>query len=301
MPSNPYAREGSYVTGAVVRPEEGWLVLTIDELVKRDIANSGVFYFEAGKLWPIKPTRFRTRFCARDGINDADLLLVGEYGQCAVVSRQGTIREEQIQVNGTVPEDRGPLRAGVKLGGSVVVVGMDRQVYRRDQPGSWVAMEVGLPLPSDDVCGFEAVAAGLRGELIAVGWDGEIWLHDAGRWHPIDSPTNSVLTCLCCMPSGEFFAGGRKGLLLRGRGDQWTVIDDSGCPDDLTGLVAVEGVLYAASLRTLYRWNGTQLEPVADGALPASFAIFSSNSSAVWSIGSKAVLTFERGAWRHIA
>lgn len=301
MPGNPYAREGSYITGAVVRPDEGWLVLTIDELVRRDIANSGVFYFQSGKLHPVKPTRFRTRFCACEGADGASLLLVGEYGECAVVSRQGTVTEEQIQVGGVVPEDRGPLRSGLQVGSAVIVVGMDRQVYRREQPGQWRTMEAGLPAPTDAVCGLEAVAAGVRGELVAVGWDGEIWQHENGLWRQIDSPTNRLLTCICATPRGDFFAGGLRGLLLHGRADQWTVIDDSGCPDDIIGLVAVGDELYAASLLRLYRWNGVRLELVADDALPESFASFVQKGETVWSIGAKAVLSLAQGNWHHIA
>lgn len=301
MPGNPYAKQGSYVAGAVVAHDEGWLVLSIDELAKRGIANSGVFYFEAGMLSPIKPTRFHTRFCARDGVGDADLLLIGEYGQCAVITRQGEVREEQVEVGGVVPEDRGPLRAGLKLGTSVIVVGMDRQVYRRDQPKRWIAMEAGLPETSDQVCGFEAVAAGTRGELVAVGWNGEIWRYVSDRWHPVESPTQQILTCACAAPDGEFFAGGRKGLLLRGHADQWKIIADSGCREDFTDLIAVGDQLYATTSHALLRWNGNRFEPVLDDTLPASLAIFAQHESAVWSIGPKAVLSLEHGVWRHIA
>src|SRR3954454_20668396 len=127
MPSNRYAREGSYVTGAVVNDTEGWLVLTMDEVVQRKIANSAVFYFENQLLAPIRPAQFQTRFCARIGPARAELLVVGEYGECVVVARNGTVVPEQILVNGATPEDRGPLRSGMVAGDDVVIVGMDRQ------------------------------------------------------------------------------------------------------------------------------------------------------------------------------
>lgn len=302
MPSNHYARDGSYVTGVPVAPEEGWLVLTIDELVAKGIVNSGVFYFAGGKLAPIRPTRFKTRFSARIGPSLNELFLVGEYGECATVSRNGTMVLEQITIDGETPEERGPLRAGIAWSHGIVVVGMDRQVCFRGENGQWSAMEVGLsPTGEGETPGFEAIAADANGGLVTVGWDGEIWRYDGTRWIQVDSPTNRILTCLCQDGQGEFFAGGRNGLLIRGSGDRWTAIDDSGCADDLWGLGSIGGEIFAASLRRLYRWNGTMLELVDSDDMPSSFATFACGMETLWSIGSKAILVHSAHGWKHIA
>ena len=298
MPSSPYAQGASFVTGAIAAADDGWLVMTLDDLVRQDIANSETCRFAAGRVNPVQPLPFRTRFAALMG--GTDLFAVGEYGQCAQVSPGGQVRNEQISVDDETPEDRGPLRWGLALDERLVVVGMDRQVYLRETDGRWRRMEDGLPDPGADVTGFEHVCTAADGELLTVGWEGEIWLFGQGRWRAVDSPTNRLLTCACTLANGESFAGGRSGMLLRGRRDRWLVVDDSGCREDLVGLVAVGDELFASSLRTLYRWNGRKLEPL-DPQPAGSFAIFVQRGETTWSIGAKAVCAYRGSGWDQVA
>lgn len=306
MPSNHYSKDGSYVTGCCLTPDRGWLILAIDEMAKQEIPNSGIFHFENGTLAPVKLAHFKSRFCTCLDHQLSKVFVVGEYGQCAMVALDGTLLEEQIAVDGIEPDERGPLRAGIQINGEVVMVGMDRQVYKRSRGGSWMSMETGLPVLQTDslsVSGFEAIAGRSITELVAVGWDGEIWIFDGTQWHPVDSPTNRILTSLCVSPDGTYFAGGRNGLLLRGRGRQWEIIHDTNCPDDIWDLIYFDNQLFAASLSRFYRLTDDVFEQVAEiDAFPKSYAKFSANSEGFWSIGAKAVISFcSKTGWQHIA
>ena len=48
-------------------------------------------------------------------------------------------------------------------------------------------------------------------DLVAVGWEGEIWRFDGTQWQQVESPTNRILTCVCTDDDGLSFAGGRNG------------------------------------------------------------------------------------------
>lgn len=300
MASNKYSKQGSYVTGAAVSLSEGWLVMTIDELVEKDIANAGVFYFKDSVLTPVMMRRFRARYCALLPQAPSDVIVIGEYGQCLMASRGGAAREEVISVNGITPESRGPLRSGTVVEQQLIVVGMDRQVYRRSATGVWTNMEAGLPTPvPEKTTGLESVAGKQLDSLYAVGWDGEIWRFDGSRWHAVVSPTNRILTSVCVDDGGTAYACGRNGLLVRGRNDQWEVLDTD-CPDDLWGIASYRGEVFAASLRRLYRLRGDVLEPVDTGSADY-YATFSVCAAGLWSIGAKSVASYDGQQWAHIA
>ena len=51
-----------------------------------------------------------------------------------------------------------------------------------------------------------------------------------------DSPTNLVLTAVCCAGDGNVYATGRRGLLLKGRKNTWEVVKHDSTKLDLWGM-----------------------------------------------------------------
>lgn len=296
MGSNFYAKQGSYVVGAAVTRAAGWLILALDDLVAKNIANAGFFYLQDKTMTPLVQRRYRARYAAVLPGSTDDIIAIGEYGQYTVLSRSGQARDDVIDAQGITPPNRGPLRSGSVINGHLIMVGMFRQVYDRDPAGTWRVMEVGLPAPVPDTTpGFEAVAGSDLENVYAVGWDGEIWRFDGSRWHAIDSPTNRILTSVCITENRTVYACGRGGLLVRGTDPSWDVLD-SGCPDDLWSITSFRGEVFAASLRRIYRLMGDKLVQV-DADSSDSFATFSQCGQALWSVGAKAVVAYDGTGW----
>ena len=60
----------------------------------------------------------------------------------------------------------------------------------------------------EDICGFNLT------EVYAVGWNGEIWQWEGVRWIDRPSPTNLILTGVCCGTDGNVYACGQNGTLI---------------------------------------------------------------------------------------
>ncbi|WP_437733732.1 hypothetical protein [Sorangium sp. So ce1335] len=299
---NRYSEGGSYVTGQASGPDSGWIVMAMDDIAAKGIAHSGLFSWRRPTLTPVKMKMFRTAFAA--WLPDSEeAVFVGEDGQCAVVGPGGQIADELVTASPRAPQNTGPLRSGARIGDQVVVVGMQRQVYRRERAGVWVDLMRGLPdAEPGKVAGFEAVAAVQPSELYAAGWDGELFCFDGQAWRKLDSPTDRIITGLGVDADGAVWGCGRNGLVLRGRGDDWRLVPEAACPDDLWSIAPFQGRVFAASLRRLYCIEGGKVEPLDLETLGASsFGVLSALGDTLWSVGAKDVLSFDGQRWSRVA
>jgi hypothetical protein len=180
------------------------------------------------------------------------------------------------------------------IGDRVFVCGMGRQVYRRDPDATWHRHDNGclLPLGQFAVVGFNAIAGWSADELVAVGYGGEIWRCQRGAWRKIPSPTNVVLTAVCCPQPDVAFACGQQGVLLRDDGDRWDGIDHHGTEDDLWGMTWHQGRLWVCSSTNLYRLDDRgRLERMTPGSIPdPTFLHLDSAGDALWTFGPNHVL-----------
>ncbi len=189
-----------------------------------------------------------------------------------------------------------------RIGTRVYAVGGDRQAYRRVRAGEWIAFDdTARPNPSDStVYGFESVDGFAEDDIYAVGWKGEIWRFDGSAWELQPSPTNVLLTAVCCAPNGCVYAGGREGLLLSGRGNRWDVVDTGSLRADFWSIVWFDEVLYLSGMQGLFRlWKG-QVEFVDPGLGPSSFNTLAVEAGTLWSIGATDVLVFDGRHWQRI-
>jgi hypothetical protein len=299
---NKFAQTGTYVTAIQSGPASGWMVMAMDDVAAKGIDHAGIMKIKDKVLSPFAMKMFRVCFAAEAPGGQA--VFVGDDGQVLTVDAGGAQQAEFVTASARTPQNTGHLRSGARWGDDIVVVGMQRQVYRRTASGVWQDFMQGLPEGKEgDTSGFEAVAAVGPREAYAAGWDGELWACDGTRWRRLDSPTNRIVTALGVAPDGQVYGCGRHGLLFKGRHDAWHTILDKACPDDLWSIVPFKGHVYAASLLRLYRiTDDTSLELLEFDELGAnSFGVLMSDGETLWSIGAKDVLAFDGQAWSRIA
>jgi hypothetical protein len=292
----------SYVVGTPTSTTSGWLAMAMDDVAAQGIEHSAILKLTRGVFESVCLKMFRCKHVAwLPGLQEA--VFVGDNGECAVVASDGSDRDEYVTRSQRSPRNTGHIRAAAKLGNDVIVVGMQRQAYRRLGSGQWVDMNRGIPSAAGaETSGFECVLALSETEIYAAGWRGELWLFEGEDWRRLDSPTNRIITSLGLNPNGEVFACGRNGLLIAGRKDTWRLISDSACPDDLWALAAGSGVQFAAALRRLYTLNddGTATVVPLDELGAESFGYLASTSDVVWSLGEKDFLSFDGARWSRI-
>jgi hypothetical protein len=191
------------------------------------------------------------------------------------------------------------LRACAAIDGHAYACGMNREVFRRAGEGKWTAMHAPGADGDDDIAGFEAIDGFGADDLYAVGWEGEIWHWQSGAWTQGPSPVNVVLSGVCCAGDGNVYACGQSGTLLRGRGQDWDVLETDGLIDDFWDLRWFMGRLYVASMSALYELQGDVLVAVDFGPdAPDSCYKLTDAEGVLWSVGQQNICSFDGAAWR---
>jgi hypothetical protein len=290
----------SYIGGAAINRGLAFFILTIDELNEKQVPHGHVIGWRAGRMQKLASLNWYPKAIlpAADG---SFVTVVGVHGEVAVIGAQG-VTESEIVVDGESPRKRGPLRAGTCVPGALVMVGMDRQAYMKPDKGTWQRMDAGLPASSDNRQGLEAVAGHSLDSLFAVGWQGEIWRFDGMRWQREDTPTHAVLTSVINAQNGVVYACGRRGLIVRGRENQWEALTTTGVVEDLWSLAEFQGAIYASSLHGIYRLTDAgELDPVNGGPPDgATFHQLVTSPDLLWSIGPKDIIAFDGTTWRQL-
>jgi hypothetical protein len=221
------------------------------------------------------------------------MVAVGEDGQVFTYVG-GKSADERIEPAPIV------LRGMGVVEGYPYVCGMKRQVYQRKDENSWHAMHAPLP-PEGKNAGFEAIAGYSGKELYAVGWKGEIWEWDGSNWINRDSPTNLILTGVCCAPNEKVYLCGQYGTLLVGRHDVWEIIDLGDFRENFWDLHWFNDQLYLATMSRLYSYSSAGMAPVDFGAdVPGSCNRLTSAQGVLWSVGASDVFSFDGTVWTRI-
>jgi hypothetical protein len=230
------------------------------------------------------------------------MIAIGEHGNVRVIGG-GEDSEHTIADTPDGPRRVGPLREVRAIAQEAYACGMGRQVYRRSEAGPWVRIDqdIGTAAAADAVFGFESIHGFDAGDLYAVGWHGEIWHFDGTTWHRVDSPTSLLLTRVLCAPDGWAYACGARGVLLRGRGDTWTILSSAAPTADLHDLEWWGDHLIASSTRALYRWTGSNLEVLSTGDLVAATCHqLDAADGILWSVGETDILQLDAERWTRI-
>lgn len=214
----------------------------------------------------------------------------------------GTVKEEAIANCGIDPKKRGPLREirGIAKG-RAYAVGTCRQAYVRDDEDQWRCIDQSAQVGDTPITdtSFESIDGFSEQEIYTVGWEGEIWKYDGSVFTQQNSPTNLALYKVRCAPDGFAYACGQLGTLLRGRDDQWEVIEHDSTREDLWGMEYFDGQLYVSSTHFVYRLEDGKLIPIDFGDdAPRTCYHLSAADGIMWSIGPKDVMEFDGANWK---
>ena len=261
-------------------------------LLEQDIAHTSLLGLYQGNWGSNVDTDWDSTAIAVAKKPSEKLVFVGEDGDvCTYVggkSEKETIKPAPILIRNTRTVD-----------GLVIACGMRRQVYQRVAEGKWVDISAPFSEP-DEEAGFEAIDGYSLKELYAVGWKGEIWQYNGTKWTNRTSPTNVILSGVCCAADKIVYIAGKDGVLIKGRNATWEIIEWEDDVDvDLWDLCWFGGKLYVAAISNLYTLNGNHLDEVDFGEIEVSSCYSLTEAQGVlWSIGNQDVLSFDGTSWQ---
>jgi hypothetical protein len=289
-------------SGAVRNGGIGY-VLGIDEDLQSEALPHTVFYMWYENQWNgFDLSKWNALSVCVPSNPKEQMVAIGEHGNVRVIG-SGDDGEEMIADGDNTPESRGPLREVRTIGGRAYACGMDRQVYRREAPGLWKCIDGNMrKIPAaDPVFGFESVHGFSEKDIYAVGWHGEVWHFSGRQWQRIEMPTNAILTRVLCAGDKNVYIAGRSGLLIRGRGNAWSIVPQDGVGADLWDLEWFGDRLYASTTRAIYTLEGDDLTVVeTDDEVPASCYHLDARDGILWSIGEEDILEFDGEEWKRI-
>lgn len=298
------ALQGYSITSGTVRYSDlAYLLATNDQVIAEGHTSSLILDFDMGN-WAAGAVKWLACSGTVCHVPAERFIVLGTDGSINV-SGGGEVKEEPpIRPAGIDPRKRGPLREirGI-ANGRAYVVGTCRQAYVRDDEGQWRCIDQSAQVGDVDITdtSFESIDGFDEQEIYTVGWEGEIWTYDGAAFTQLTSPTNLALYKVRCAPDGFVYACGQLGTLLRGRGDQWEVIEHGSTTEDLWGMEVFNGEVYVSSTRFVYRLVDGKLKAVDFGDdVPGSCYHLSAADGIMWSIGPKDVMEFNGSTWKRI-
>jgi len=178
--------------------------------------------------------------------------------------------------------------------------GMKRQVYKRIDENKWIPMHAPLPNPNESV-GFEAISGFSQNEIYAVGWNGEIWEWNGSTWLNHGSPTNLILTGVCCGDNQTVYICGQNGTIIRGRHDTWGLMEFEDIFDDFWDIIWFNNTFYVATMNMIFQLVNNYLIPVSFGDdSPRTCYRLTQAEDVLWSVGDSDIFAFDGTNWVRI-
>lgn len=241
---------------------------------------------------------------------DAHSLAIVSQPELGLIAVSGSGYYSAIMASGTstgdifddsAPAPRTPRTGGIRsvaaIDGQAFAVGLRGMVYRFEGPKRWTRIDDGLP----ETFNAQAIHGFSGAEIYAVGREGAIWRFDGQNWHPCESPTSVTLTSVKCAPNGMTYIAGHRGVLLQGRNDMWSVINQTEVVDDIWDLEWFVDALYVSTMSNVYRLKQSQLEAVDFGDdRPKSCYQLSAGQDVMWSNGEFDLMSYDGIEWTRI-
>jgi hypothetical protein len=218
-------------------------------------------------------------------------------------------KDDGVEVEQIDPSEAGPnaLRWMWEIrpiGRSVYAVGMLRMVYKRIAPGKWVSFNRGAEVrsPEEVDAGFRSIDGFGDESMVAVGLHGEIWQCAGGGWLRLDSPTNVRLDRVRCVSPGLVYSCGAAGVILRGEGNRWSVVEQNQTEDGFWDMVPFAGKVFFATTSSLYVLENEKLSRV-DMKLNKEVVTgyVDAGAHTLWSVGPTDIVVFDGSRWTPMA
>jgi hypothetical protein len=290
------------VDGCVHRAGSGPLILSVDELFHQDESHAILAYLTPSGFSTISvPWTACSVSLQREG-TETKAVYLGESGEIVIFDGTGFVSGSPVPVD----DDAGPLREVRSIAHNFfVAVGTGLQAYCTEDMVRWRLIEPWKAMPAAlrAEFGLESIAGFSAQDLYAVGWDGLLCRSDGHSWRQVPSPTNLDLYRVHCASDGAVYACGDEGILLQGRGDIWSVIEQDITTEKLWGLSYFDGRLIVSSMNFLYECDAEgfrQIVSPEEYAFPDSTYRLDSNANVLWSIGTKQLFEYEKSDWSRL-
>ncbi|HYP84232.1 hypothetical protein [Variovorax sp.] len=290
--SKRVADEREFVRGAAYMGELVYVITKVKSLREQDIAHTSLVGVYKGAWGDAFNTTWDSTALAFARRAPEKAVLIGEDGEVATYGK-GQRTDESIRPAPVM------IRNARTIEGDVYACGAKRQVYRRTGEHQW--LDISAPRAAQtEALGFEAIDGYGHDDIYAAGWAGEIWHYDGQAWRSCDSPTNVILTAVCCAGDGVVYAAGQGGVMVRGRGDAWeTIAWEDEVTIDMWDLCWFQDTLYVAGSTALFTLAQDRLVPVDMGGIgPVSCFSLSTAQGVLWSVGKANVVAFDGATWQ---
>lgn len=298
--SDSLSKDYTFLKGATSAEDFVVVTAVVDELGDRSAAQ---LYCWLGDDWYDVDT-YGWSSCGVCILNESKTIVcVSDLGEVAISAPGGVRGTEWVSANGQPLSSTGKLRTVKTIGEVAVTAGMGRQVYMRESHAQWKAIDAGMRRlkPEGKPVGFEGIDGFNLNHIYAVGWQGEIWHFDGNDWTQKGSPTNQILTNVCCGSDGNVYACGRRGLLIVGYGNQWQIIDQKDTIEDFWGISWFNNKLYLSTMRAVYTLEQGSLVLVDFGDdIPLTCYDLSVGNNVLCSVGEKDVMLFDGNTWQRL-
>jgi hypothetical protein len=270
------------------------LILSEDDKVASKKEHTKILQYKQG-TWSHFVTAWGSVAICAMTLPSFELDVIGADGEVLRGTKEGSV-EEIIDNSELGPQATGALRDARVVDKTIFAVGMARQAYRRERPGTWTRIDDGLRAKRDVIAGLNSVDGFHDDDVYAVGLGGEIWRWNGRRWSKLDSPTNLALNRVRCIPPKTVYACGMRGVVLRGVESRFEVIEQDNTKANFYGLEFFKGTLFVASLEELYTVQGNEFS-LLDTGLGSGFTTgdLHANDGVLWSFGAKH-LAFTNGS-----
>jgi hypothetical protein len=280
-----------FVRGAARMADLVYVISQMKSLIEQDIHHVSLVGLYKGNWGDAFNTTWDATAIAVAKAPTEKVVLIGEDGD--VSTYVGGAREDEV-----IRPQPVMIRYACEIGGDVYACGSKRQVFRRTGEKQWRDMSAPRAERTEAI-GFEGIDGYTENEIYASGWAGEIWRYDGANWTACSSPTNVILSALCCADDGNVYTCGQGGVLVRGRNDAWAPIAwEDEVTLDLWDVCWFNNKLYVATMFALFTLDGNRLVPVDFGEMgPVTCYNLTKAEGVLWSIGKADVASFDGTTW----
>ncbi len=291
----------TFACGCMASLDTIYCAKQVDALAEQDNPNVGFLLFlrnvwykyqytgnwTAIAMATIKPNDLRTVVCVAPH---------GYYWEC--------ITQTPKEINGKIKDLKFNIRSLAAIEHVIYACGMGRNVLKRTSPGAWDEIGPGMTKKDDGlVVGFEDLDGFSADDMYAVGWMGEIWRYNKGKWKRLDSPVSANLNALCCAPDGKVYVVGDDGAMLRGRNNVWEILKTNGV-GNLMDVAVFGNTVYAVTDFQILKLQGDTLVPEdafkEEGDVPSTCLHLLTAPDGLVSMGTKDLYRLAGGAWERI-
>lgn len=201
-----------------------------------------------------------------------------------------------------IPGDYLGLTKLANIENAVWACGMGRTVLKREVDGSWIDMSAPTASVDEGVIGFTALSGVTPGEMVTVGWQGEIWLRKNNLWEAQQTGTNANFNAVSVGADGQIVAVGDKGAIIVGTRNQWLPLN-VGVDFDLQGVCHFGAELFICSDDKLFRLEDAALVEetrFAGGDKPKTCLNLVRGSLSLYSQGESDIFRFSSGTWARV-